>query len=427
MSRKLKDIELRSEEVQEILTKIPSWMIRWGTTFIFGILLLFILISWFVKYPDTIDGEALVTSQSPPVRLVNKTSGTLESILVKEGDFVKKGDPVALFENSIDQNDIEEALRFTRALSGFLTHKKEAPLFPESLSLGEYQENWNELKRNYFQLLSFQKSGIIELRKESLTKEIALLRESINLSNDKVALAEKQLERQNRNYTDSKKLAESGAISGTQLKADQQAYENAEVTLQNLKEDQIQKRIRKNQLIKDLQELDFDSKLDIEELEVALANGVKTIESLANQRKMSYVITAPISGEVIMPNNLVESQYYESGIELFVITNTNDQFKVTLTVPQAGAGKIKKGQRVRIALADYPEDEFGYLEGEVISMAKISGANGYKVNVRLISGLKTSYGVTIESLHEITGTGTIITEKLRLTERIFDQFRKIFQ
>ena len=30
--------ELRSEEVQDILTKVPHWMIRWGTVLIFGIL-----------------------------------------------------------------------------------------------------------------------------------------------------------------------------------------------------------------------------------------------------------------------------------------------------------------------------------------------------------------------------------------------------
>ena len=34
------EIELRSEEVQEILTRVPHWMIRWGTVLIFGIILM---------------------------------------------------------------------------------------------------------------------------------------------------------------------------------------------------------------------------------------------------------------------------------------------------------------------------------------------------------------------------------------------------
>ena len=32
--------ELRSEEVQDILTKVPHWMIRWGTVLIFGIIIM---------------------------------------------------------------------------------------------------------------------------------------------------------------------------------------------------------------------------------------------------------------------------------------------------------------------------------------------------------------------------------------------------
>ena len=31
-----KDIEIRSDEVQEVMNRIPPWILRWGTTVIFG-------------------------------------------------------------------------------------------------------------------------------------------------------------------------------------------------------------------------------------------------------------------------------------------------------------------------------------------------------------------------------------------------------
>ena len=46
------DIELRSEQVQEILTKVPHWMIRWGNLVILILLLVLLLFSYFIKYPD---------------------------------------------------------------------------------------------------------------------------------------------------------------------------------------------------------------------------------------------------------------------------------------------------------------------------------------------------------------------------------------
>jgi hypothetical protein len=49
----LDEIELRSEGVQDILTRPPHWMIRWGNTIIFIILLLILLMSYIIKYPES--------------------------------------------------------------------------------------------------------------------------------------------------------------------------------------------------------------------------------------------------------------------------------------------------------------------------------------------------------------------------------------
>ena len=52
MSNKIDEIELRSDEVQDILSKIPNWMIRYGSTLFFALLLLVLSLSWIIKYPD---------------------------------------------------------------------------------------------------------------------------------------------------------------------------------------------------------------------------------------------------------------------------------------------------------------------------------------------------------------------------------------
>ncbi|MFK7787568.1 MAG: HlyD family secretion protein [Crocinitomicaceae bacterium] len=427
MSRKLEDIKLRSEDVQEILTRMPSWTIRWGITVISVILAMFIFVTWLIKYPDTIDGQIIVTSQTPPIRLVNKTAGTLESVLVKDGDVVEKGDPLARFENSINQEDIERAMNFIDRLERYLNGEGEMPNFPNSLSFGEHQVSWNELKRNYYQYQFLNGSDIIRQRLSFIQNEISLLQSSISISNQQVALTKKQLERQRENYEVSKKLAAAGTISKTQLNADEEAFENTEMKLQNLNEDQIQKRIRVNQLKKEREELQFDSDQNAEELHVALTNNIRTIKSQVGQRSMFYVIRAPVSGEVTIPELIVESQYYEAGNPLFVVSHGSDDYTATMTVPKRGAGKIKLGQKVRIALTDYPEDEFGTVEGKVTNVAKVPGKDGYRVNISLPKGLETSYKTSIQGLPEMTGQASIITEDLRLIQRIFDQFRKLFE
>lgn len=82
--------ELRSEEVQDILTKVPHWMIRWGTVLIFAIIVMLFFVSWFVKYPDVVKTEIVITTNIPPEKIVSKSSGRIEAILVKDKTPVAK-------------------------------------------------------------------------------------------------------------------------------------------------------------------------------------------------------------------------------------------------------------------------------------------------------------------------------------------------
>ncbi|HJY11645.1 MAG TPA: hypothetical protein VJ304_02595, partial [Flavobacterium sp.] len=87
--------ELRSEEVQDILTKVPHWMIRWGTVLIFAIICMLFFVSWFIKYPDVVNTEIVITTNIPPEKIVSKSSGRIEAILVKNKAIVSKGTTLA--------------------------------------------------------------------------------------------------------------------------------------------------------------------------------------------------------------------------------------------------------------------------------------------------------------------------------------------
>ena len=50
----LKKIELRSTEVQEILSRPPKWIVRWGITTVFFVVIIVVTGSWFFNYPDII-------------------------------------------------------------------------------------------------------------------------------------------------------------------------------------------------------------------------------------------------------------------------------------------------------------------------------------------------------------------------------------
>lgn len=80
-----KPVELRSEEVQEIMGQIPAWIIRWGITVLFVVIGVLLIGSCFFKYPDVITAQMTLTSPHPAVQIVARTSGRISRLYVADG------------------------------------------------------------------------------------------------------------------------------------------------------------------------------------------------------------------------------------------------------------------------------------------------------------------------------------------------------
>lgn len=100
------EINLRSEEVQEILTRVPNWMIRWGSVVILCIILSLFFVSWLIKYPDVISTQIVITTNVPPEKLLAHSTGKIEAILVSDKQQITKNTPLAVIENAAAYNDV---------------------------------------------------------------------------------------------------------------------------------------------------------------------------------------------------------------------------------------------------------------------------------------------------------------------------------
>ena len=59
----------------------PGRILRWGTTIMFSVFVLFILFAWLIRYPDTIPAPVEITTMNPPVTLVTKITGHINSFM----------------------------------------------------------------------------------------------------------------------------------------------------------------------------------------------------------------------------------------------------------------------------------------------------------------------------------------------------------
>lgn len=58
------DMAMHCEEVQEVMGEIPSWIVRWGITVIFAIVVALIIGSHFFYYPDVVKVDICITTDA---------------------------------------------------------------------------------------------------------------------------------------------------------------------------------------------------------------------------------------------------------------------------------------------------------------------------------------------------------------------------
>lgn len=104
--KQYKDIELRSEEVQEVMNKVPPAILRYGIGILATIVLVLLIGSVFFRYPETVETELTLTTKNPPVYIKSQYGGRIEKLYVRNGDNVKKGDVLGVIENLANTEDM---------------------------------------------------------------------------------------------------------------------------------------------------------------------------------------------------------------------------------------------------------------------------------------------------------------------------------
>ncbi|GAB5525521.1 MAG: HlyD family efflux transporter periplasmic adaptor subunit [Roseivirga sp.] len=429
MSKKLQEIELRSEEVQEILTRIPHWLIRWGNVLFLSLILMFMFMSWFIKYPDLIEAEALITTVVPPQREYAQTSGQLEKLLVQKGERVTQDQLLAIIENTANYEDIY----YLKAVIDTIRLSNKSFFFPidsiPSLALGEIETAYAVFENDYLQYL---------INKELRPYSDEALAHAFSLAEQKTRLAslmhQKELNQLELSFKE-KDLARSDTLLKQGIVSDQD-YENKKLGYLVAERSLESMDMSISQLREAIRNAEKTSKtLEFGKVEKDLLLSRKVIQSF-NQLKKSirdwelrYVLKSERAGIVAFIEDWHENTIVNQGDLVFtVLSDENSAFVAKLKTPSTNFGKIKTGQTVNIKLESYPEAEFGTLGAVITNISLIPNKDGvYLIDARLPSKLITSYKSELDFKQDMRGSAEIITDNLRLTERFFFRLKKAFK
>lgn len=424
---KEKDFELRSEEVQEILTRVPHWMIRWGSLVILFILLSLFAVAYMIKYPDIVSTQIIITTHTPPQKVVARVSGKIERILVQDKLRVQKNTPLAVIENSASYKDVFLLKSILDTLNLKSIH------FPfEKLKLAQL----GDIENAY---AAFQKESLAQdlnlnlkpyqVEGNAQTYESIQLKERLGLLLSQKEINQSELQLQKNDLDRYEILYKKGIIATQEIEKQRLLYLQYQKTYKTVLSTISQIKSSLNELNKNSKTTQINHQKENSTLERNQMQAFYQLKKSIKDWELNFVLTAAIEGKISFLQLWAENQTVTAGENVFSIIPTDQKGYVgKAKAPSQNSGKIKIGQEVIIRLTNFPEREFGILKGKVTAISLTPDKEGnLLIDISLPKGLQTSYHKKIAFRQEMNGTADIITNDLRLTERILYQFRDIFK
>ena len=422
-------MDLRSEEVNEILSKLPNWMLRFGSIAIFIVLIFLLLISWLIKYPDLIETESIITTEIPPQKMFTNASGKIDSIFVKDSQNVNKGSILAVLENTAITEDvfylnsILDTLEIEEGAMDFSLHRI------RPLVLGDINKSYASFENNYLQYVLSNK--LKPFSNEAIANQKALMETKSRLNDleSQYLLKRQEFDIQCKNKGRYQQLLDKGVVSENDFDLVEIQTLTSERELKNLKVSISLTRETIAQVKKASNFTEISGILENRKKLTSVIQSLKELRKVIKDWEYKYVLRSDVVGKVNFLNYWNTNQSVSRGDLIFtVIPNVTSRYIAKLKASAKNSGKIMVNQLVNIKLENYPVQEFGILQGKVEAISGMPDSEGFfLINVSLPKTLTTSYNKPISFKHEMTGSAEIITEDLRLLERFLYRFRKLIK
>ncbi len=423
---KNKDIELRSEEVQEVMGQIPAWIVRWGITLLFLVVVALLVGSCFFKYPDVITAEMTLTGQHPATAVVTRSAGKIQELFVTDNRPVNTGDWIAVMENHARTEDavyLEQVLE----RSGLdVDSLNKALLRYKELSLGDMQMAYSDLLVALHACNNYKEIDYYSQKIASVRKQIALFKAYYNEIDrqrktlaEQYALAEQQYARDSLLYSQSVISSYEHETARTSLLQNRYSLEGAAASTENLRIQIGEQEQSLLDLILEQNEKEFTLRQNLQTAREQLLNSM-------NEWKLRYCLIAPVKGTVTFTNYWNENQYIPSGEVAFtIVPQGQNRLMGKVQIPIARSGKVRKGQRVIIRFSNFPDQEFGVVNGVVSNISLVPTDEFYTADIDFPEGLKTNYDIDLPVSPETQASAEIVTEELRLIERFFLPIKRV--
>ncbi|WP_131538775.1 HlyD family secretion protein [Pedobacter nototheniae] len=415
--------EVNSEEVQDIITAVPSWILRWGITLIFAILGGIILLSALIEYPDVVKTNLKVNSLNSPKQVLAKQGGKLTALLVEDGQMVQENQVLAFFESTANPNDV---LKLSKELKKFqnnlLTNSLASVNLPTGLNLGELQGSYQSFYQQYLQYQSTQKNGYY------LNKMAYLERDLKDITTLKAQLVKQQKVQQQeyanneKEYKAYRQLYDKKVISSSEFTQQENKYLASKYPLQQTETSMLNNASSYTGKEKEL----LDLKHTIAEEQAKFLQSLNQCVTESDAWILQHILKAPVAGKLSFAGIVQQNQNVAANQEIFIVNPGNANYFGEVQIPQYNMGKIRKGERTLVKLKSYPFEQYGMIRGRLTYISDAAYKDSVfiaKVSFEQFENKDPNRKIVLKN--GMLADAEIITEESSLLQRFFRNITKM--
>jgi len=416
------EVNLRSEVVQEIISRRPDFMEKWALLFFLFIVLLVFIGSWFIKYPETIDTLASITTQNAPKEIISKQNGRLAKLFVHNNEQVSSGQVIGCLEsiaNPTEINNLYKQIDSSISLFNLSRYKEASQIFQRRCSnLGEVQQDYQRFLVDLEQFNDYVVNGFYLKKKSQIENEIKSLdiikiaiKKEKELIQQDVLLTKKTLDT-------SEKTLYKNHILKEEFRLEKDKYVNKLTAIHQFNASFIETDLQQRVKIGELGQLNHD----LERKKVDFGQILQTLKAQLEEWKRKYTLQSPVNGRIYFISALQENQYLHAGKLLGYVEPVVGQVYAETKLSQYALGKVNRGLSVQLRFDAYPYQELGSVEGKLDFISSVPSENGFLATIKLNKGLMTNNHKLIPYRNGLKAHAIIITQKTRLLDRLYSNF-----
>ena len=380
-----------------------------------GSVLVMLLWSIFAQVEEISKSKGQVVPLGHRQVIQSQTGGTIASVIVEEGDVVKKGDVLASFV-AIDSQSAEEELASKRANLLLRIERYDAYIDERDADFSEFLEVYPQLvklHRSSLKRMNEERLAMASLSESDIAKsqaELNGLKAEIEPLSDQINTAKQTLKMMN-------SVTEEQAVSKLRILESQQKLDSYMRELKSMESKQqvlaknvvnLERQLNQKQatLVKEVGEKRTEAQAEL----LGIIARLKSSGSLVSQN----TITAPVDGIIqSIPSTSSGSVIQPGGTVAVIVPMTKTGLMEAKLSPR-DIGFVRVGQPVRIKIDAFDYSRYGALDGVVKRISPSTDADEkggvfYKVQIAIDKPYFSDKPGQFDLIPGMTGEADIVT------------------